>query len=69
MHETGYGTRLATYEFSDAELLDAVERLLADTSLHDRMKAVSTRVQAHSGRVRAASLIERLAQTGQPVTR
>jgi MGT family glycosyltransferase len=67
--ETGYGVRLPTYEFADEDLLDAVERLLADVPLHERMKAVSTRVQAHSGRVRAAGLIERLAQTGQPVTR
>jgi MGT family glycosyltransferase len=69
VHETGHGVRLPTYEFSDADLLDAVERLLADTSLHERMAAVSARVQADPGRIRAAALIERLAQTGQPVTR
>jgi MGT family glycosyltransferase len=69
VHETGFGTRLPTYEFAEEELLDAVERLLADASLHERMKAVSSRVQAHSGRVRAAGLIEQLARTGEPVTR
>jgi UDP:flavonoid glycosyltransferase YjiC (YdhE family) len=69
VHETGHGVRLATYAFEEEELLGAVESLLADTSLHQRMHAVSHRVQAHSGRVRAASLVEQLAETGQPVTR
>jgi MGT family glycosyltransferase len=69
VHETGHGLRLPTYAFSDAELLGSVERLLADSELHDRMHAMSGRLQADPGRVRAASLIERLARTGQPVTR
>jgi MGT family glycosyltransferase len=68
VHETGHGVRLPTYEFTDESLLDAVERLLADTALHERMAAVATRVQSDPGRIRAASLIERLALTGQPVT-
>ena len=67
--ETGFGTRLSTYSFEDHELLDAIERLLADTVLHARLRAISTRVQEASGRLRAASLLERLAATGQPVTR
>ena len=69
VHETGHGVRLATYGFEEEELLGAVERLLADTTLHERMHSISQRVQAHSGRVRAASLVEQLARTGQPVTR
>jgi MGT family glycosyltransferase len=69
VHETGHGVRLSTYTFSDEELLDAVERLLSDTALHERMAAVAARVQADPGRVRAATLIERLAHDGQPVTR
>ena len=31
--ETGYGIRLATYEFEDGELLGAIDRLLADDAL------------------------------------
>ena len=69
VHETGHGVRLATYAFEEEELLGAVESLLADTPLHERMQGISRRAQAHSGRVNAASLIEQLAQTGQPVTR
>ena len=59
--ETGFGIRLQTYEFEDGELLDAIDRLVADEALHARMSAVSTRVQATPGTVQAADLIERIA--------
>ena len=65
--ETGFGIRLSTYEFEDGELLDAIDRLLADDALHARMGAIAARVQASPGTVRAAELIERLARDGQPV--
>jgi MGT family glycosyltransferase len=66
--ETGYGVRLATYEFADGELLGAVDRLLADRALHERMAAIAGRLQATPGTVRGADLLERLARDGQPVT-
>ncbi len=66
--ETGFGVRLDTYRFDDGELLGAIDRLLGDAPLHERMRAISARVQADPGVVRAAGLIERLAQTGAPVT-
>ena len=69
VHETGFGRRLATYDFEDGELLGAVDELLADEALRARLAAVSTRMQATKGTVRAADLIERLAVTKQPVTR
>ena len=59
--ETGFGTRLPTYAFEDVELLGAIDRLLADGPLHDRLAAVSTRVRASPGTVRAAGLVEQLA--------
>jgi UDP:flavonoid glycosyltransferase YjiC (YdhE family) len=64
VHETGFGIRLRTYAFEDHQLLDAVERLLGDTDLHARMRAISTRIQASPGHVHAADLIERLLTTG-----
>jgi UDP:flavonoid glycosyltransferase YjiC (YdhE family) len=67
--ETGFGVRLSTYGFEDAELTGAVDRLLADAPLRARMAANAARLQADPGRVKAASLIERVAQTGQPVLR
>jgi MGT family glycosyltransferase len=65
--ETGVGIRLPTYAFEDAELLDAVERLVADKALADRLGVISDRLQSDPGRLRAAGLIERLARTREPV--
>ncbi len=66
--ETGFGRRLATYDFRDEELTDAIDELLADQALAGRLAAMSRRIRASSGTVRAADLIERVALTGQPVT-
>jgi UDP:flavonoid glycosyltransferase YjiC (YdhE family) len=65
--EAGFGVRLATYDFEDAELTRAVDRLLADAALRARMAAIAARLQANPGTIRAADLIERVARTGQPV--
>jgi MGT family glycosyltransferase len=59
--ETGFGVRLATYAFADAELTGAIDRLLADSGLHRRMASIAARLQADPGTVRAAGLIERVA--------
>jgi UDP:flavonoid glycosyltransferase YjiC (YdhE family) len=66
--ETGFGRRLATYDFRDEELTDAIDELLADAPLQRRLDAISERLRAHPGTVRAADLIERVASTGQPAT-
>ncbi len=65
--ETGFGRRLAAYGFRDEELTDAIDELLADEPLAARLRAMSTRIKASSGTVRAADLIERVAVTGEPV--
>ena len=65
--ETGFGVRLSTYGFEDAELTGAVDHLLGDAGLRARMAAMSSRIQSTSGTARAAALIERVAYTGQPV--
>ena len=65
--ETGFGRRLATYDFRQEELTDAIDELLADTTLAARLAAVSRRLRADAGTVLAADLIERVARTGQPV--
>jgi UDP:flavonoid glycosyltransferase YjiC (YdhE family) len=67
--ETGFGRRLATYDFRDEELSGAIDALLADAALRSRMAGIAARMQSTAGTVRAADLIERLAVTGQPVTR
>jgi MGT family glycosyltransferase len=60
MHELGLGRRLDTYEHDPGELAEAIERLLEDAPLAARLGAISTHLQAHPGRVRAADSIEGL---------
>jgi MGT family glycosyltransferase len=67
VHETGFGARLPTYEWSEEELMRTVERLLADDSLHRRMQVISRRLHADPGNVVGARLIEQVASTGAPV--
>jgi UDP:flavonoid glycosyltransferase YjiC (YdhE family) len=65
--ELGFGRRLATYDFRDEELTDAIDELLADRALTRRLDAMSARIKASSGTARAADLIERVAVSGEPV--
>jgi MGT family glycosyltransferase len=58
--ELGFGRRLSTYGFEDAELTGAIDTLLADGELADRLAAMSERIKSTSGTVRAADLIERV---------
>ncbi len=68
MDETGLGVRLATYEFEPAEIGGAIDRLLADGALGDRLDGIARGLQASPGNERAATLIEQLAASGEPVT-
>ena len=65
MHETGFGVRLDTYAHQPEELTGAIERLLADAPLHARLNALSSRLAAAPGTVKAADLIERAARDHQ----
>ena len=47
--ETGFGRRLATYDFRDEELTDAIDELLADDALARRLIAMSERIKASRG--------------------
>jgi len=69
LDETGFGVRLSTYGFDDIELTGAVDRLLADSALRNRMAVEAKRLQANPGTARAADLIEQVARTGEPVHR
>jgi UDP:flavonoid glycosyltransferase YjiC (YdhE family) len=68
VHETGFGERLPTYSFTDDEIAGAIDRLLADRDLGARLSAAAKRLNENPGNVRAADLIERVAETGEPVT-
>ena len=65
--EIGIGRRLATYAFRDEELIDAIDELLADRALRDRLAAMSARIRSSQGTIRAADLIEQVARTGLSV--
>ena len=67
--ESGIGVRLDTYRVERDQLEDAIERLLGDTALADRLGRMAARVHATPGTVRGADLIERLARDGEPVRR
>jgi MGT family glycosyltransferase len=58
--ECGLGVRLDTYRHEPAELLGAVDRLLADRALAQRLAGISSGLRAAPGTVRAADLIEQL---------
>jgi MGT family glycosyltransferase len=60
MDETGFGVRLDTYGHAPEELTRALDRVLGDHALQERLARVSERLHAHPGSERAADLIERL---------
>jgi MGT family glycosyltransferase len=59
MAECGFGVRLATYEFEDEQLHEAIDRMLGGP--HPDLGATSARLRAQPGTVRAADLIQSLA--------
>ena len=58
--ELGFGVRLDTYAFADAELVDAVERLLADTDLRARLTAMGAAIRDRDGLRVGADVIEKV---------
>jgi UDP:flavonoid glycosyltransferase YjiC (YdhE family) len=67
--ETGFGVRLPTYEFEDAELTRAIDTLVSRPALAARMAILAAELQSSPGTVRAADLVEQLLREGSPVTR
>lgn len=60
--ELGFGVRLDTYSFADAELTGAVDRLLADTGLRDRLDRMGAAIRDRDGLRVGADVIERVGQ-------
>src|SRR5918997_3168925 len=54
MDELGLCVRLDTFEFEDAELGAAIERLVADSAVRERLKGISRRLQDSPGTEKAA---------------
>jgi MGT family glycosyltransferase len=58
--ELGFGIRLDTYAFADHELTYAVDRLLADTELRQRLDQIGAAVRARDGLRLGADVIEQV---------
>jgi UDP:flavonoid glycosyltransferase YjiC (YdhE family) len=56
--ELGYGRRLPTYSFRDDDFLEAVDALLADAVLRERMRAIGAAIRERDGLRRGADVIE-----------
>ena len=63
--DTGHGLSLPRYEWSDDELLSAIDQLLNDKHLHQRLDVTSKYMQSHDGRIKAAHLIDQLIKETQ----
>ncbi|MFF4773421.1 glycosyltransferase [Microtetraspora fusca] len=61
VHEKGYGVRLDTYKFTDEELTGALDRLLGDTELRERLAAHGAEIRRRDGLRVAADVIEKIA--------
>ena len=62
VHELGYGVRLDTHGHEPNELRGAIDTLLGDQMLRERLRRVSARLQEVPGTEKAASLIEQVAE-------
>lgn len=58
--ELGFGTRLATYHFTDDQLTGAVDALLADTGLRERLDGIGAAIRARDGLRVGADVIEQV---------
>lgn len=58
--ELGFGVRLDTYRFADAELTAAVDKLLADTALRARLADLGAAIRARNGLRVGADVIEQV---------
>ncbi|WP_433218116.1 glycosyltransferase [Microtetraspora malaysiensis] len=61
VHEKGYGVRLDTYKFTDEQLTGALDRLLGDTELRERLAAHGAEIRRRDGLRVAADVIEKIA--------
>ena len=66
--ETGFGVRLDTYGFSDDELRGALDRLLGDAPLRQRMAAMGEAIRGRRGVERAADVIEAVGSAARSET-
>jgi MGT family glycosyltransferase len=62
MDELGFGVRLQTYAFTDEEMTAALDRLLGDDALRERLSRMGEAIRARDGLRHGADVIERVAK-------
>jgi UDP:flavonoid glycosyltransferase YjiC (YdhE family) len=62
MDELGLGVRLPTFEFEDAQLGEALDRLMGDDALTARLGEIGSRLQGNPGTEKAAECVERVCE-------
>ncbi|CAG2103629.1 unnamed protein product [Medioppia subpectinata] len=62
LHDKGFGLRLDAYKCSEEELLAAIETLLNDKALAERLAEVSRRIQTDNSLAKVSQLIEDFVQ-------
>ena len=60
VHETGYGIRQEPYKFKETELISAIDKLLNDTELNQKLQAASKRILSENRHELLADEIEKL---------
>jgi UDP:flavonoid glycosyltransferase YjiC (YdhE family) len=60
VHELGFGIRLDAYQCSERELLTAIDRLLSDKALNERLRKVSQRIQSDNSIAKLPEMIAKL---------
>lgn len=59
VHEKGFGIRLEPYSVTEKELLGAIDKLLNDKDLHQKLEKVAARMQASKSKERVCEQIEK----------
>ncbi|ANI42780.1 glycosyltransferase [Mycolicibacterium vaccae] len=68
IHELDLGVRLDTYHFGDDELISALERILTDDGLRDRVAQIGKEIRERDGLLLAADTIERVGHAHRAAT-
>ena len=68
VEEKGFGLRLSAYEFTEAQLIEALDRILNDQKMAERLKVVKGRIASSRSKEVACERVEELVEqfrTGQ----
>ncbi len=60
IHERGYGLGMERYTWSDADVAAALERMLTDGAMRQRLDVLAAHMQAEDGRRKGARALDRL---------